>query len=191
MAKDLNLVQVIGRLGKEPEIRYSAQGMPIAKFGVASGRRWRTTEGDIREATEWFNVVAMDRLAETCSQELHKGSRVYIEGRLQTRSWDDQATGQKRYMTEVMANEMILLEWRRDEPLGEAPELDVGDGDQDIEPERTPTQPVSRAPQAARPASNGNGAPAAHPAPQRTAAATNGAPRRPAAPPPEDDDLPF
>ena len=189
MAKDLNLVQVIGRLGKDPEIRYTPQGLPIAKFSVASGRRWRTTEGDIREATEWFNVVAMDRLAETCGQDLHKGSRVYIEGRLQTRSWDDQATGQKRYMTEVMVTDLILLEWRRDEPVGDAPEPDVGFGDQDIDADRPP-EPAPRAEQPARAVVSGDGA-SARPAPQRPAPATNGAPRRPAAPPPEDDDLPF
>ena len=188
MAKDLNLVQVIGRLGKDPEIRYTPQGLPIAKFSVASGRRWRTTEGDIREATEWFNVVAMDRLAETCSQDLHKGSRVYIEGRLQTRSWDDQATGQKRYMTEVMVTDLILLEWRRDEPIGDAPEPDVGFGDQDIDSDRP--EPAPRAQQPARATVSGDGA-SARPAPQRPAPATNGAARRPAAPPPEDDDLPF
>lgn len=189
MAKDLNLVQVIGRLGKEPEMRYTAQGTALAKFSVASGRRWKTTEGDIREATEWFNVVAMDRLAETCGQELHKGSRVYIEGRLQTRSWDDQATGQKRYMTEVMANDLIVMEWHRDEPLGDAPETDVGYGDQDIDIDRSPSP---SAPQAARPAATNTAAAApARPAPQRAAPAANGAARRPAVPPPEDDDLPF
>src|SRR6476646_7338769 len=105
MSRDLNKVRIIGRLGKDPEARYTPQGSPLTRFSVAAGRRWRTPEGEDRDETEWFNVVAWNKLGETCAQYLHKGSRVYIEGRLQTRSWDDQTTGQKRYMTEVIAND--------------------------------------------------------------------------------------
>jgi single-strand DNA-binding protein len=191
MSKDLNKVLIIGRLGKDPETRYTPQGSAMTRFTVASGRRWRTAEGEDREDTEWFNVVAWDKLAETCGQYLQKGSRVYIEGRLQTRSWDDQATGQKRYMTEVIANDMIMLESRREGIGGGAgmAEPDAGIGDQDIDMDQSGRSYTPRAPQAARPAGNG-GAPA-RPAPQRAAPATGGAPRRPSTPPPEDDDLPF
>lgn len=197
MSKDLNKVLIIGRLGKDPETRYTPQGSAMTRFTVASGRRWRTAEGEDREDTEWFNVVAWDKLAETCGQYLQKGSRVYIEGRLQTRSWDDQATGQKRYMTEVIANDMIMLESRRDSMNGGAgmPEQDAGFGDQDVEMDQSGRSYTPRPQQAARPAAATNAAPVAAPparqAPQRSAPASNGAARRPAAPPPEDDDLPF
>ncbi len=192
MSKDLNKVLIIGRLGKDPETRYTPQGSAMTRFTVASGRRWRTAEGEDREDTEWFNVVAWDKLAETCGQYLQKGSRVYIEGRLQTRSWDDQTTGQKRYMTEVIANDMIMLESRRDSMNGGAgtAEPDAGFGEQDIDADQSARSYTPRAQQAARPVTTSGGAPA-RPAPQRPAPATNSAPRRPAAPPPEDDDLPF
>jgi len=112
VAKDLNKVMLIGRLGTEPELRYTPQGAPIATFRVAVSRQWRDGEGGFHDDTDWFTVVAWNRLAEICGQYLHKASRVYIEGRLQNRSWDDQQTGEKRYRTEVVASEMILLDAR-------------------------------------------------------------------------------
>jgi single-strand DNA-binding protein len=111
MAKDLNKVMIIGRLGKDPEMRYTPSGNPVTTFSVAASRQWKdssTNEG--REETEWFSVVAWNKLAEICNEYLKKGARVYIEGRLQTRSWDDQNTGDKRYKTEVIANDMIILD---------------------------------------------------------------------------------
>ncbi len=194
MSKDLNKVMVIGRLGKDPETRYTPQGSAMTRFSVASGRRWRTAEGEDREETEWFNVVAWDKLAEICAQYLLKGSQVYIEGRLKTRSWDDQATGQKRYITEVVAGDMIMLDTRRDGVGGAPGSAEQPDeGYQDTEPEmEAPARQFSQAPRAQqtpRPATNGN-APA-RPAQQRPAPATNGAPRRPVAPATEEDDLPF
>lgn len=195
MSKDLNKVMVIGRLGKDPETKYTPQGSAMTRFSVASGRRWRTAEGEDREETEWFNVVAWDKLAEICAQYLLKGSQVYIEGRLKTRSWDDQATGQKRYITEVVAGDMIMLDTRRDGVGGGAPGMteQPDAGYEDTEPEmEAPARQFSQAPraqQAPRPATNGN-APA-RPAQQRPAPATNAAPRRPVAPATEEDDLPF
>ena len=120
MAKDLNKVQLTGNLGKDPETKYTPQGSGVTKFSVASSRRWRTAAGEEHAETEWFNVVAWDKLGEICAQYLQKGSRVYIEGRLQTHSWEDQQTGQKRYMTEVIASDMIMLDGRR-ERLGDTP----------------------------------------------------------------------
>ena len=114
MSKDLNKVRLTGRLGMDPETRYTPQGSAITTFRVASSQRFRTADGEDHEETEWFRVVTWNRLAEICAQYLHKGSRVYVSGRLQTRSWDDQATGQKRYMTEVIANDLIMLDSRRD-----------------------------------------------------------------------------
>ncbi len=112
MAKDLNKAMLIGRLGTEPELRHTPQGAPITTFRLAVSRQWRDGEGGIHEETDWFTVVAWNRLAEICAQHLRKASRVYIEGRLQNRSWDDQQTGEKRYRTEVVASEMILLDGR-------------------------------------------------------------------------------
>lgn len=115
MARDLNKVMVIGRLGKDPEMRFTPNGSPVTDFTVAAGRQWKNAEGENQEETEWFSVVAWNKLAEICNQYLTKGSRVYIEGRLQTRSWDDQTTGEKRYKTEVIASDMIILDSRKDE----------------------------------------------------------------------------
>ncbi len=123
MARGLNKVMIIGNLGGDPEMRYTPSGRPVTSFSMASNRSWVTAEGERREFTEWFNVVAWGALAETCSQYLRKGSKVYIEGRLQTRSWEDQE-GQRRSRTEVVAREMIMLDRRRtEEEVG--PEGDV------------------------------------------------------------------
>jgi len=92
-------------------MRYTPSGKPVTYFSVATSRTWVTADGERREATEWFNVVAWRDLAEICSQCLSKGSKVYIEGRLQTRSWEGQ-DGQKHYRTEIVADEMILLDPR-------------------------------------------------------------------------------
>ena len=115
MAKDLNKVMIIGRLGKDPEMRYTANGNPVTTFSVAAGRQWRDASGEIREETEWFNVVTWNKLAEICNEHLRKASRVYIEGRLQTRQWQDQ-DGQMRFRTEVIASDMIMLDSRPSTP---------------------------------------------------------------------------
>lgn len=111
MSRGLNKVMIIGNLGRDPEMRYTPSGKPVTSFSVATSRTWVTADGERREATEWFNVVAWRDLAEICSQYLSKGSKVYIEGRLQTRSWEGQ-DGQKHYRTEIVADEMILLDPR-------------------------------------------------------------------------------
>jgi single-strand DNA-binding protein len=113
MAKDLNKVQMTGRLGADPEMRYTPQGHAVTTFRVASNRTWRNPEGETQEDTEWFRVVAWNRLAEICHQWLAKGSRVYVEGRMQTRQWQDQE-GQPRSLSEVVANDVIILDTRRD-----------------------------------------------------------------------------
>jgi single-strand DNA-binding protein len=99
---------IIGNLGSDPEMRYTPAGRPVTSFSLATSRSWVTSDGEQREATEWFRVVAWGNLAEICNRYLSKGSRVYVEGRLQTRSWENQ--GQKHYRTEVVANEMVLLD---------------------------------------------------------------------------------
>lgn len=112
MARDLNKVMLIGRLGTDPEMRYTASGSPVTTFRLAVGRQWRDNAGEIHDETEWFNIVAWNRLAETCNQYLTRGARVYVEGRLQTRSWEDQQSGQTRYRTEVIASDLIMLDSR-------------------------------------------------------------------------------
>ena len=112
MAKDLNKVMIIGRLGTDPEMRYTASGNPVATFRVAASRQWKDSSGEFREETEWFSIVTWNKLAEICNQHLNKNMRVYLEGRLQTRSWEDQQSGQTRYKTEVVANDMIILDTR-------------------------------------------------------------------------------
>jgi single-strand DNA-binding protein len=119
MAKDLNKVQMTGRLGADPEMRYTPQGHAVTTFRVASNRTWRNPEGETQEDTEWFRVVAWNRLAEICHQWLSKGSRVYVEGRMQTRQWQDQE-GQSRYLSEVVANDVIILDTRRDSQPSDA-----------------------------------------------------------------------
>ncbi len=109
MPRGLNKVMLIGQVGRDPEMRYTPSGKPVTSFSLATSRTWVTADGERREATEWFNIVAWRELAEICKQYLRKGSTVYIEGRLQTRSWEG-ADGQRHYRTEVVADEMILLD---------------------------------------------------------------------------------
>lgn len=108
--KSLNKVQLIGNLGKDPELSYTPSGVAVAKFSVATGEKWKDQEGNLQERTEWHNIVAWRKLAEICGQYLKKGSKVYLEGRLQTRSWDDKNTGAKRYATEIIADDLIMLD---------------------------------------------------------------------------------
>jgi single-strand DNA-binding protein len=135
MAGSLNKVMIIGNVGRDPEIRYTPSGSAVTSFSVAASRRWTTPSNEAREETEWFNVVAWDKLAEQCNQLITKGRKVYIEGRLQTRSWEGQ-DGQKRYRTEVVAQTMILLDSR---PQGGGPPReDSGFPTDEMEPDDIP-----------------------------------------------------
>jgi single-strand DNA-binding protein len=109
MAKSVNKVILIGNLGKDPEVKYTPQGTPVAKITLATNERFKDKSGNWQDRTEWHNVVLWQRLAEIAGEYLKKGNKVYIEGRLQTHSWDDKQTNQKKYMTEVIANELVLL----------------------------------------------------------------------------------
>ena len=126
MSRGLNKVMIIGNLGRDPEMRYTPSGRPVTSFSVGTNRSWTTPEGERRDETEWFNVVAWGNLAEICKNYLAKGRQVYIEGRLQTRRWDDQE-GKKHSSVEIVANEMIILGERAKHseetaaPAGEAP----------------------------------------------------------------------
>jgi len=113
MSRGLNKVMLIGRLGRDPEMRYTPSGRPVTTFSMATSRTWNTSEGERRTETEWFNVVAWGSLAEICKQFLVKGQQVYVEGRLQTRHWEDTERN-KHSVTEIVANEMIMLGERRE-----------------------------------------------------------------------------
>jgi len=113
MTRGLNKVMIIGHLGRDPEMRYTPSGRPVASFPVATTRSWHSVSGERHEETEWFNVVAWGSLAEICNQHLSRGQQAYVEGRLQTRRWED-AEGQKHSATELVAKEIIILGERRE-----------------------------------------------------------------------------
>jgi single-strand DNA-binding protein len=133
MPDGLNKVMIIGNLGKDPEMRYTANGNAVTNFSVAVSRSF-AGEGERREETEWFRVVAWNKLAELAQAHLTKGRRIYVEGRLATRSWDG-ADGQKHYMTEVVASQILFL----DRAPGAGFPDTGGNGDSgDIEPDDLP-----------------------------------------------------
>jgi len=119
MSRGLNKIMIIGNLGREPEMRYTPSGKPVTTFSIGTSRAWNAPDGERREETEWFNVVTWGNLAEICKQYLTKGQQVYVEGRLQTRRWEDQES-KKHYSTEIVASEMIILGDRKPAPSGEA-----------------------------------------------------------------------
>ena len=108
MARSLNRVQLIGNLTRDPELRYTPQGTAVVTFSVATNRQWRTESGDQKDEAEFHRIVAWDKLAEICSQFLKKGRQVYVEGRLQTRRWQDKE-GLDRTTTEIVISEMLML----------------------------------------------------------------------------------
>jgi single-strand DNA-binding protein len=144
--KDVNKVMFTGRLGADPEMRYTAQGTAVTSFRAASNRQWRDASGEKHEEAEWFKVVAWDKLGEICNEYLNKGSRVYVEGRLQTRKYQDK-DGQDRYMTEVVATDMVMLDGKNGSSNGHAA------GDEEYEAPAVPAKPAKPAPApASRPA---------------------------------------
>ncbi len=121
-SRSLNRVLLIGNLTRDPELRYTPQGNAVCTFGLATNRSWQPAEGgERREETEFHRIVSWNKLAELCSQLLAKGRKVFVEGRLQTRSWDS-PDGQHRTSTEVVIDDMMILDSRR---MGEVPEVEV------------------------------------------------------------------
>ena len=118
MAGSVNKVILVGRLGKDPEIRSIPSGTSVAKFSLATDERFTDKTGEKQERTEWHNIVAWGKLAEICGQYLRKGKLVYIEGSIRTDSWDDKETGVKKYRTEIIANTMQMLEKKGDDEGG-------------------------------------------------------------------------
>src|SRR5689334_214100 len=142
--KSVNKVILLGNLGKDPEVKYTPSGTPVAKITVATNERFKDKEGQWQDRTEWHNVVLWQRLAEIAGEYLKKGGKVYIEGRLQTRSWEDKQTNQKKYMTEVVANDLVLLGGRGEG--GEASRGAAAGGNNNFDqrtPEHEPAAAVS------------------------------------------------
>ncbi len=105
----VNKVIIVGRLGGDPEVRYTPGGQSVARLSIATSENWNDKQGQKQERTEWHRVVVWGKMAEVVGQHLTKGRQVYVEGRLQTRSWDDKATGQKKYSTEIVASTVQFL----------------------------------------------------------------------------------
>ncbi|MEA1958174.1 MAG: single-stranded DNA-binding protein [Chloroflexota bacterium] len=129
----LNKVMIIGNLGTDPEMRFTPSGNPVTSFRIASSRTYTTTEGERKQETEWFTVVAWSKLAELCNQFLNKGRMAYVEGRLKTRSWEDKEGG-KHFSTEIIANQVIFLDKSGSAPLPGY----VEEAGEDVPPEELP-----------------------------------------------------
>ena len=138
MAKSVNKVILIGNLGKDPEVKVTASGTPVAKFSLATNERYKDKAGQWQDRTEWHNLVAWQRTAEIIGEYVKKGSKIYVEGSLRTSSWDDKNTGEKKYRTEIVVNDLVLLSGRSE---GEGASRAAGGGNFDQrapEPEPAP-----------------------------------------------------
>ena len=140
MAKSVNKVILVGNVGQDPEVKYTANGVPVAKVSLATNERFKDKNDAWQDKTEWHSVVAWQRLAELLGEYVRKGSRLYVEGKLQTSSWEDRQNGGKKYRTEIVAREIVLLGSRdngqddRDKRLGgqSSPESATAVADDDI-----------------------------------------------------------
>ncbi len=192
-SRGVNKVILVGNLGKDPEVRYMPNGNAVANFTVATSESWKDQQGQMQERTEWHNIVMYRRLAEIAGEYLKKGSKVYLEGKLQTSKWQDQQTGQDRYKTEINVNEMQMLDSRGQggqqqggmgqSAGGYAPQQQAPQQQAPQQSQYAPQQQASapRQPQAA-PQQQGGYAPAQQrPAPQQAPAYTP-APQVPQAP---------
>lgn len=109
MPKSVNKVILVGNIGKDPDVKYTPSGVPVAKFSLATNERFKGKSGEWQERTEWHNVTAWQRLAEIVGEYVQKGNKLYVEGRLQTSSWEDRQSGDKKYKTEIVAHDLVLL----------------------------------------------------------------------------------
>ena len=109
MAKSVNKVILVGHVGQDPEVKYTASGVPVAKVSLATNERFKDRNEQWQDRTEWHSIVAWQRLAEIVGDYVRKGSKLYVEGKLQTSTWEDKQTGEKRYRTEIVAREILLL----------------------------------------------------------------------------------
>ena len=109
MAKSVNKVILIGNVGKDPDVKYTGSGTPVAKFSLATNESYKDKSGEWQERVEWHDIVAWQRLAEIVGEYVQKGKKLYIEGRLQTSNWQDKQSGEKKYRTEIVARNILLL----------------------------------------------------------------------------------
>jgi single-strand DNA-binding protein len=109
MPKSVNKVILVGNVGKDPEVKYTPSGVALAKFSLATNERFKDKSGEWQDRTEWHNVLAWERLAEIVGEYVHKGAKLYVEGRLQTSSWEDRQSGETKYRTEIVARDLVLL----------------------------------------------------------------------------------
>lgn len=109
MSKSVNKVILVGNVGKDPEMKYTPTGTPVAKFSLATNEKYKDRSDEWQERTEWHNIVAWQRLAEIVGEYVKKGAKLYIEGKLQTSSWEDRESGTKKYRTEIVARDLVLL----------------------------------------------------------------------------------
>ena len=146
MANSLNKVMLIGRLGKDPEVKYTTSGASVANFSIATDESWKDKEGNRQEKTEWHRIVAWTKLADICGQYLTKGKLVYIEGSLQTRSWEDKE-GNTRYVTEIKAFRMSMLGSKSDGEGTQASPTQTQTQDQTTQVQPRQVQPQGKAAQ--------------------------------------------
>lgn len=121
MARSLNKVLLIGNVGKDPEIRYTPAGVPVAQFSLATNETWRDKEGQLQESTEWHTIVAWRNLAELAERHIQRGTRLFVEGRIRSRSYED-SSGTKRYVFEIIADSIILLDGRKEQGTSSPPD---------------------------------------------------------------------
>jgi len=140
MAKSVNKVILVGNVGQDPEVKYTASGVPVAKVSLATSERFKDKNGQWQDRTEWHSVVAWQRLAEIVGEYVHKGSKLYVEGKLQTSTWEDKQNGQKKYRTEIVAREIVLLGSRDNahEEGGEMPTEESGSAPMPTDTEDVP-----------------------------------------------------
>lgn len=140
MARSLNRVQLIGNLTRDPELRYTPQGTAVCTLGLATNRTWTTDSGEKKEDVEYHKIVAWNKLGELCSQLLAKGRKIYVEGRLATRSWTGQ-DGSAKTTTEIVIDDMIILDSRKE---GAAHEVDMSYGEASEDQEEKPVKKVKK-----------------------------------------------
>lgn len=137
MARGINKVILIGNLGRDPEVRYTPNGLAVANVALATSEAWKDKQsGEMQERTEWHRVVFYQRLAEIAGEYLKKGSKIFVEGRLQTRKWQDKTSGQDRYSTEIIAENMQMLDSKGG--ATEAPQFEKSTASQNTAPEAAP-----------------------------------------------------
>ena len=135
MAKSVNKVILVGNVGQDPEVKYTASGVPVAKVSIATNERFKDKNDAWQDRTEWHSVVAWQRLAEIVGEYVRKGSKLYVEGKLQTSTWEDKQSGERKYRTEIVARDIVLLGPRDNGPegKGEMPSAESGSEQAQVE----------------------------------------------------------